>query len=85
MNKSAFFVFAFFEVVAALPCSMAFGQPRDPSRLAVDVVHLKNHKQIRGFVLKTDSTDELSVAVSCGFYEKEDRDAYLKALENAKQ
>jgi len=85
MDKRAFFVFAFFGMVAALSCSTSFGQSRDPSRLAIDVVHLKNQKQIRGFVLKTDSKDELSVAVSCGFYEKEDSDAYLKALENAKQ
>lgn len=85
MDKPAFFFFAFFGMVAALSCSTASGQSRDPSRLAVDVVHLKNQKQIRGFVLKTDSKDELSVAVSRVFYEKEDRDAYLNALENAKQ
>jgi len=85
MDKRAFFVFAFFGMVAALSCPTAFGQSRDTSRSVIDVVHLKNQKQIRGFVLKTDSKDELSIAVSCGFYEKEDRDAYLKALENAKQ
>ena len=85
MDRRILFVYVLFWMVVAPVGSMAFGQTRDLSRVAVDVVHLKNRNQIRGLVLSTNPSDELSVAVSCEWYEKEDRDAYLNALEHAKQ
>jgi hypothetical protein len=85
MDRRIFIVYALIWMVVAPVGPMAFGQTRDLARVAVDVVHLKNRKQIRGLVLSTNPSDELTVAVSCEWYEKEDRDAYLRALENAKQ
>ncbi|MCY2985746.1 MAG: hypothetical protein NTY15_19140 [Planctomycetota bacterium] len=64
--------------------SCLLGQPRDQARLAVDVVYLKNQRQLRGFVLN-HGIDELQIAVSKSWLEKDDRDAYLKAVEFAKQ
>ncbi len=63
----------------------AFGQIRESARLAVDVVHLKNQKQIRGFVLSAIPNEDVSIAVSKAWLEKEDQAAYLKAEESAKQ
>ncbi len=85
MDRRVFFVYVLFWVAFASAGSLASGQTRDQSRVVVDVVHLKNRKQIRGLVLRQNPSDELAVAVSCEWYEKEDRDAYLKAFEKAKQ
>ena len=63
----------------------AFGQIRESARLAVDVVHLKNQKQIRGFVLSAKTNEDVSIAVSKGWFEREDQAAYLKAEVSAKQ
>ena len=63
----------------------AFGQIRESARLAVDVVHLKNQKQIRGVVLSAKTNEDVSMAVSKGWFEREDQTAYLKAEESAKQ
>ena len=62
----------------------SLGQQRDLSRLAVDVVYLKNQKQIRGFVL-SQGTDELQIAVAKSWLEKDDRDAYLKAVQSSQE
>ena len=77
------FAFAYMLVVAAN--LSAFGQIRDSARLAVDVVHLKNQKQIRGFVLSAKPNEDVSIAVSKIWLEREDPVAYLKAEESAKQ
>ena len=63
----------------------AFGQNRDSARLAVDVVNLKNQKQIRGFVLSAKPNEDISIAVSKSWLEKEDQATYRKADESAKQ
>ena len=85
MDRRVFFVYLLFWMVALPAGSLVFGQPRDQSRVVVDVVHLKNRKQIRGLVLRPNPSDELAVAVSCEWFEKEDRDAYLREFEKAKQ
>ena len=77
---SWFFVCTFFAVSAA----NLLGQPRDQARIAVDVVLLKNQKPIRGFVLR-NAPDELQIAVSKVWLEKEDREAFLKAKESSQQ
>ncbi len=64
--------------------SCLLGQSRDHARLAVDVVYLKNQKQLRGFVL-SQKMDELQIAIAKSWLEKEDRDACLQAVEFAKQ
>jgi len=60
------------------------GQRRDQAKLAVDVVYLKDQRQIRGFVL-SQSADELQIAVAKGWFEKDDRGAYIKAVESSRQ
>jgi len=60
------------------------GQPRDQARLAVDVVYLKDQKQVRGFVL-SQGTDELQIAVAKNWLEKDDRGTYLKAVESSQK
>jgi hypothetical protein len=84
MFRLKFICFVLVSAVVASSCSSLRGQPRDQARLAVDVVYLKNQKQVRGFVLK-QGPDELQIAVAKSWLEKEDRDAYVKAVEFAKQ
>ncbi len=84
MFRLKFICFALVSVVVACGGGNLLGQPRDQARLAVDVVYLKNQKQIRGFVL-SHGADELQIAVAKSWLEKDDRDAYLKAVEFAKQ
>ena len=83
MDKRNFLIYACIWLVSVLACVTSFGQGRDPARLAVDVVHLKNKLQIRGLVLSSNPTDEIVVAVSREWYEKEDLGKFLKAMENA--
>lgn len=84
MFRLQFICFALVSAAVAFGGSNLLGQPRDQARLAVDVVYLKNQKQIRGFVL-SHGADELQIAVAKSWLEKDDRDAYLKAVEFAKQ
>ncbi len=82
-RKRVCFAITWMVIVGAV--SSAFGQARDPSRIAVDVVNLKSHKQIRGFVLSANVMEDVRVAVSREWLEKEDPDTFLKAQEAAKQ
>ncbi len=85
MDKRNFVCFATASLLLVAANFSAFGQIRDSARLAVDVVNLKNQKQIRGFVLSAKPNEDLSIAVSRGWFEKDDQVAYLKAEESAKQ
>lgn len=85
MDKRKLVWFAFACMLVIVANSSALGQIRESARLAVDVVHLKNQKQIRGFVLSAKPNEDLSIAVSKGWLESEDQAAYLKAEESAKQ
>ena len=84
MFRLKFLCFAIVAAFVATGDSALLGQPRDQARLAVDVVYLKNQKQVRGFVLN-QGPDELQIAVAKSWLEKDDRDAYVKAVEIAKQ
>lgn len=84
MTRIRLVCIAFALSFVTLWAGVSFGQPRDQSRLAVDVVYLKNQKQIRGFVL-SQGTDELQIAVAKSWLEKDDRDAYLKAVQSSQQ
>ena len=85
MDNRTFVRFAFTWIVIVGAVSSAFGQARDQSRLAVDVINLKSHKQIRGFVLSAKATEEVRVAVSREWLEKEAPDTFLKDQEAAMQ
>lgn len=85
MDNRRFVCYAFTWMVILGAVSSLFGQARDQSKLAIDVVNLKSHKQIRGFVLSAMVTEDVRVAVSREWLEKEDPDAFLKAQEAAKQ
>ncbi len=85
MDNRRFVCYAFAWMVIVGAVSSAFGQARDQSKLAVDVVNLKSHKPIRGFVLSANVTEDLRVAVSREWLEKEDPDSFLKAQDAAKR
>ena len=85
MDNRTFVRYAFTWIVIVGAVSSAFGQARDQSRLAVDVINLKSHKQIRGFVLSAKATEEVRVAVSREWLEKEAADTFLKDQEAAMQ
>lgn len=85
MDNRTFVRYAFTWIVMVGAVSSAFGQARDQSRLAVDVINLKSHKQIRGFVLSAKATEEVRVAVSREWLEKEAPDTFLKDQEAAMQ
>ena len=85
MNNRRLICYAITWMVIVGAVSSAFGQARDPSTLAVDVVNLKSHKQIRGFVLSANVMEDVRVAVSREWLEKEVPDTFLKAQEAAKQ
>lgn len=85
MDNRTFVRYAFTWIVIVGAVSSAFGQARDQSRLAVDVINLKSHKQIRGFVLSVKATEEVRVAVSREWLEKEAPDTFLKDQEAAMQ
>jgi len=85
MDKRNLVWFASACMLVVVANSSTFGQIRESARLAVDVVHLKNQKQIRGFVLSAKPNEDVSIAVPKGWLEKDDQAAYLKAEESAKQ
>lgn len=84
MTRLPIVYFAFVLSIVASGTGDLLGQLRDQSRLAVDVVYPKNQKPIRGFVL-SQGTDELQIAVAKTWLEKDDPDAYLKAVESSQQ
>ncbi len=65
--------------------STAVGQSRNQSKLVVDVIHLKNQRPIRGFVLSGDQNEDMMIAVTKSWLEKHDQNAFSKAEESAKQ
>ena len=71
--------------LAALLISTAFGQTRDAARQVVDVVHFKNQKPIRGLILDESPSSGLVVAVSKKWLERENPEAYAKALAAAEK
>ena len=85
MDKRNLVWFASACMLVVVANTSAFGQNRESARFVVDVVHLKNQKQIRGFVLSAKPNEDVSIAVSKGWLEREDQAAYAKAEESAKQ
>ena len=84
-NCHSLLFFLFVWAILTSTASVGLGQTRKDSRLAVDVVQLKNQKQIRGFVLTGHANEDLAIAVSKAWFENHDQKAYLKAEEIARQ
>ena len=61
------------------------GQKNGGERYAVDVVNLKNRKQIRGFVLNPNGNDDVRIAVSREWLKKNDREQYTLLTDRVKQ
>lgn len=64
--------------------SNAVGQNKDEPRLAVDTVSVKNHGQIRGFVLSAIPSEDTVVAVTKVWLAKDDPALLAKTEEAAK-
>ncbi len=67
----------------AIGISTASGQTRDASRTAVDVVHVKNQKPVRGLILGENAVDGIAIAVSKKWLEKEAPETFATAVLSA--
>ena len=85
MDRFWLVLYLFAGAILASTASSAIGQIRKESKFAVDVIQLKNQKQIRGFVLGGNPNEDMTIAVSKAWLEKQDQNAFLKTEEAAKQ
>ena len=85
MNRIWLVFHLFAASILATCVPSAIGQIRKESKTVVDVIQLKNQKQIRGFVLGGNTIEDLSIAVSKTWLEKHDQNAFSMAEESAKQ
>ena len=85
MNRIWLVFHLFAASILATCVPSAIGQVRKESKTVVDVIQLKNQKQIRGFVLGGNTIEDLSIAVSKTWLEKHDQNAFSMAEESAKQ
>ncbi len=85
MKGSGLFLSLLAWTIVVTVASTALGQSRNQSKSAVDVIHLKNQKPIRGFVLSGDQNEDMMIAVSKPWLEKHDQKAFIKAEGSAKQ
>ncbi len=85
MDRFRLLLLLFVGAILIATAPVGLGQIRKDSRLVVDVIQLKNQKQIRGFVLTGHANEDLAIAVSNAWFEKHDQTAFLKAEKIAQQ